>query len=131
LDTYIVKYEGETLEIDFYPRESIEALKGRIRLGNEKLNKAWDDICKMDHNSQQWKDEFQRWHIANIRLSAYCRQLTGMGFSGCLYIDNKGVKYKKCLEPLGCRVCPSSISYWEAELMSLEGESKEENGNAR
>lgn len=127
MDIYTVSSEGQTFEIDQYPRERIEELKERVRLGNKKLNKAWDDICKMDHNSQQWKDEWERWHQANVRLSAYCDQLESMGFSDCLYIDDKGGKYKSCLEgKLGCRVCPSIISYWEKELMDLPGGSDKE-----
>lgn len=119
MDTYIVKYEGVAIEIDSYPRERIEELKERVRLGNEKLNKAWVDICRLDQTSQHWNDEVERWHLANVKLSAYCDQLKNMGFLDCLYINDKGKKYKSCLSELGCRVCSSSISYWERELMGL------------
>lgn len=115
MNTYTVKYHEQTIEIDIYPRERIEELKERIRLGNSKLNKAWDDICKMDKKSEHWKNEFEKWHLANVKLSAYCDQLTRLGWLDCLYINEKGEKYQSCLEALGCRVCPSTISYWERE----------------
>ncbi len=123
METYVVKEDGIELIIDVYPRAEIEKLKERIRLGNKKLNEAWEIIRKLE-NSDHWKAELQKWHLANVRLSAYCSQLKMLGFSDCLYINAQGVKYRACLEPLGCRVCPSSISYWGSELMNLPGASR-------
>ena len=104
------------------PKYSAEVLtlRNRVIAGNEKLNTAWDQLCLMDHESQQWKDELERWHQANERLSILCTQLKSMGYDDCLYLDKDGKKAKSCLdEGIGCRVCPSRIPYWEKELMSL------------
>lgn len=102
-------------------QEELEALKNRIRLGNKKLNEAWEQICKMDHNSEQWKDEFQKWHEANEKLSGFCTKLKVMGFNDCLYLNDKGEKMMSCLGQggMGCRVCPSATPYWEAEFSTL------------
>ncbi len=120
METYIVETEGEKLEIEIYPREQIERLKDRVRLGNQRLNEAWHVIRKLERG-EHWKAELQRWHLANVKLSEYCKQLQQMGFADCLYKDESGKKTLGCLDELGCRVCPSSISYWEAELMALPG----------
>ena len=124
METYILEYEGKKAVIDQYPRDQIEELKERVRLGNQKLKDAWDVLRKLEL-SDHWKAELERWHLANVKLSEYCSQLKRLGFRDCLYKDENGVKYKGCLEPLGCCVCPSDISYWEKELMSLPGASKE------
>lgn len=99
--------------------EEIEVLKSRIKEGNRKLNLAWEAIIKLDHQSARWQEEVEKWHEANERLSALCSELKYLGFTDCLYIEN-GKKTRNCLtEGLGCRVCPSQISYWETELMNL------------
>ena len=99
--------------------EALEALKARVKEGNEKLNAAWDQICKIDHKSTQWAEEVERWHQANEKLSDLCTVLKAKGFHDCLFLEN-GVKTRSCFETgLGCRVCPSSTPYWERELMNL------------
>jgi len=119
METYTVEYEGQILVIEVYSRERIEELKERVRAGNRILNEAWNAIIKIDLKSKQWADAVQQWHLQNVKLSAYCDQLKGFGFGDCLYIKD-GKKYKTCLsDPLGCRVCPSSIAYWETEWMKL------------
>ena len=108
--------------------EQINTLKEKVKLGNQKLNLAWDQICKIDHESQRWNDEVERWHQANEKLSLLCMELEGLGFVDCLYLEN-GKKTRRCLPPVGlsCRVCPSIRRYWETELMSLPSPRK--NGN--
>jgi len=100
-----------------------DALKERVKLGNEKLNKAWEEILKMDHDSQRWKDEFQLWHEANEKLSILCMNLKGMGWNDCLYKDEAtGKRTMSCLSQpyvIGCRVCSSDIPYWEKEFLGL------------
>ena len=93
-------------------------LRERVVTGNQKLNMAWAQLCKMDHESQQWKDELERWHQANEGLSKRCRDLKMMGYTDCLYIDEKGKKTMKCggMGQLGCRVCSSSREYWIEEM---------------
>ena len=100
--------------------EEIETLKARVKEGNEKLNRAWEEICKIDHSSQRWKDEVERWHQANLDLSGKCTELKALGYEDCLYMEN-GVRTKTCLTEgaLGCRVCPSLFPYWEKEFMEL------------
>lgn len=101
--------------------EEVLALRDRVIAGNKKLNDAWEIIKGIDHKSQEWKDEFEKWHLANEKLSLLCSQLKGMGYTDCLYIVN-GKKIKKCLEPgeqIGCRVCPSAYPYWDKEFSEL------------
>lgn len=99
--------------------KSLEALKARVKEGNQKLNDAWEKLVQMNHSSQKWAEEVERWHQANEKLSALCTELKYKGFNDCLYIEN-GKKTRPCLtEGLGCRVCPSSYPYWEKELMEL------------
>lgn len=100
-------------------QEELEVLKDRVRTGNKKLQIAWDQICKLDHESEQWNKEFQKWHEANEKLSVLCTQLKVRGFTDCLHLDDKGEKIKKCLDhPLGCLCCPSATPYWTAELFA-------------
>ena len=101
--------------------EEIEALRNRVKAGNEKLIKAWSQLKEMTHNTEEWATQFERWHQANEKLSLLCTELKLKGYEDCLYMEN-GKKIKKCLEPgesLGCRVCPSSYPYWQEELMAL------------
>lgn len=126
--------------------QEVLALRDRIIIGNKKLNDAWEIIKRIDHKSQRWKDEFEKWHLANEKLSTLCSQLKGAGYVDCLYIKyyeglteeeegivmkeiaegrvtevRGGVKTKKCLEQgsIGCRVCPSQLPYWEQEFSEL------------
>lgn len=98
------------------------ALRGRVILGNKKLNVAWDKICQVDSESQEWKDLVEQWHQANERLSVLCTQLQGIGYEDCLYLDDNGLKTLSCLQQggPGCRVCPSKIHYWEQEFDELD-----------
>ncbi|GAI70170.1 unnamed protein product, partial [marine sediment metagenome] len=47
----------------------ILVLRDRVILGNKKLNDAWKQICKIDHESQEWRDRLEQWHQANKKLS--------------------------------------------------------------
>ena len=134
-------------------KQEIEALRERVKEGNQKLNEAWTAICLLDHKEQRWSDEVEKWHQANEKLSNLCSQLIGLGFEDCLYIIDgadiasksqeevqeilkkidKGeyyrisdkVKTKPCLgDGLGCRVCPSRMPYWEKEIMNLPSAGK-------
>lgn len=119
METFIVEHEGETLEIEIYPKEKMEELKERVKIGNNKLIQAWEQIKAMDHESQEWKDAFQRWHFANVKLGYLCDQLEALGYTDCLFLDQNGKKTRSCLEGIGCRACPSSTRYWEQEFMEL------------
>ena len=98
----------------------MEILRERVKEGNRKLNEAWMEILKLDHNSQKWADELGKWHLANEKLSTLCTELQMKGYNDCLYIVD-GKKTVSCLGQggIGCRVCPSTINYWEKELMDL------------
>ena len=100
------------------------ALRDRVILGNKKLNDAFEQIKLLAHDSEEWSQAMDRWHEANERLSSLCTQLKLSEYETCLYLNEKGEKIKKCLEPgdaLGCRVCPSSRNYPAEELMALPG----------
>lgn len=114
-----VTKKGYEFEVDQYTHETLPQLLERVKLGNDKLNKAWGDICAI--KDEAFNKAVEEWSKANVLLSCYCDQLQWLGFKDCLYIEN-GKKVRKCLEPgdsLGCRVCPSSREYWSEELMDL------------
>lgn len=94
------------------------ALRDRVKKGNDKLNLAWVQLCQINHESQEWRDEFQRWHEANELLSVLCTQLKALGYLDCLFLDSNGKKMKKCgdIKPIGCRVCPSIREWWIEEV---------------
>lgn len=96
------------------------ALMERVRKGNDKLNLAWSELLATDHESQTYKDEVDRWFVAKDKLEGLCRNLQAMGFHDCLYLDESGKKTRSCLiSSMTCLVCPSTIKYWEKELMEL------------
>ena len=101
--------------------QEVLTLRDRVIRGNKKLNDAWEQICQMDSESQEWRDLLEQWHQANEKLSLLCTELQARGCEDCLYRDDQGRKAVKCLEQsgIGCRVCPSKIPYWEKELMEL------------
>ena len=103
--------------------EELEALKNRVCRGNAILNAAWEQIKAMAHDSQQWREQFERWSKANERLSLLATELKlKYNYNQCLYIDGSGKKTKRCLPPgddIGCRVCPSARAWWTEELMNL------------
>lgn len=98
--------------------EEILALRDRIKDGNAKLNLAWGQIRQIDHESREWSDAVEKWHVANEKLSALCSHLKLLGYRDCLYLDTAGKKTMKCSDmgELGCRVCPSEIEYWVNEI---------------
>jgi len=98
------------------------ALRDRVIQGNMKLNVALKQICQLDVESQEWKDQMEQWSQATAKLWILCDNLTGMGYTDCLYLDQDGKKTKKCLptdDPYGCRVCSSAIPYWRQEWDEL------------
>lgn len=113
METYIYKWRGEEIEIERYTKDRIDELKERVKKGNDKLMAAWAEIVKQELG--KYETEIKKWTIAQARLMEYCRQLQDLGFHSCLYIEN-GKKTKKCIDVLGCIVCPSDISYWETEV---------------
>ena len=117
METYTVETGSYVLKVDCYTRDTINELIARVKLGNDKLNDAWEKLKAMEQG-EQWKAGLEGWHKANLLLKCYCDQLQQMGFANCLYIEN-GIKTRKCLTGLGCRVCPSRISYWEQEFAGL------------
>jgi len=120
-ETYTVRTtEGYTFEIERYTREDRDKLRERIKLGNDKLNEAFEQLKEIASDTQDWQAGFEKWHEANEKLHFYCQQLIQLGWEDCLYIEN-GKKTRSCLEGLGCRVCPSRRAYWEEELMDLPG----------
>lgn len=134
--------------------EEVLLLRDRVILGNQKLFDAWKRICTLDHESQEWRDEFERWHQATKKLGVLCYNLQGGGYEDCLYIKYYkgltmeeegvimeeiskgkvtevpgGVRTKNCLKnPDGfwCQVCPSIYPYWQEDVKGLLFEEKEE-----
>jgi len=98
-------------------------LRGRVILGNKKLNDAWEQIKGIADDKEQWAAAMDRWRQASEKLSLLCSELKARGYEDCLYRDDQGRKTVSCLGQggIGCRVCPSKIPYWEQELMALPG----------
>lgn len=103
-----------------YSSETL-ALRDRVISGNKKLNDAWEQIRQIAPESQEWKDLFEQWGQANVKLSALCDELKLRGYEDCLYLDEEGKRTRSCLSSgdTGCRVCPSRIRYWEQEFDEL------------
>lgn len=144
-ETYTATTRDYTFEgVTRYTKETLPELVTRVKLGNEKLSKAFDQMKAITPNTERWSAAMEQWHRANLLLKLYCDQLEVLGFLDCLYIKyyeglteeeermvmselaagkvfqvKGGVKTVKCLDGLGCRVCPSKKAYWEDELMAL------------
>jgi len=100
------------------------ALRDRVKLGNEKLFLAWQEIKKIAHDTEEWKVQMDKWSQAQEKLHLLCTELTYKGFEDCLYLNEVGKKTRGCLSnPNGfwCQVCPSIKLYWERELLDLPG----------
>lgn len=114
---YKFSYEGVESMIEVYSPENLDKLAERVRLGNDKLAKALSRLIDMDHESEEYKTGMVQWHQANARLREYNYQLKALGFQDCLYLDKiTRQRSRLCLEQPNCLVCPSIISYWEAEF---------------
>jgi len=101
----------------------LEALKARVRDGNQKLWVAWCQLKGMVHDREQWSRESERWAQAKEKLWLLIMQLREQhNFYDCLYIEN-GKKTRGCLhneDGFFCQVCPCITNeYWEKELMNL------------
>lgn len=97
------------------------ALRDRVRAGNDKLFQAWLMTHKFTDDKERWTLEMDKWRAAQQKLCLLCSALKNMGYDDCLYIED-GKKTRSCInssEGFWCVVCPSSIRYWEQELMDL------------
>ena len=127
--------EGDPPEVSSADVE-FEALKSRIKLGNEKLWKAWEQIRELADDKERWSQEMNRWAQAKEKLWQLVEELRQrFDFYDCLYLEN-GKKTRGCLhndDGFFCQVCPCRLNnpYWEKELMGLpslketEGSEKE------
>jgi len=112
-------HPGSNLDTKEKYTPEILSLRDRVILGNKKLNDAWEQIRAMVHDTEEWSEQMKCWNQANEKLSLLCTELKALGYNDCLYLDGQGRKTRKCLEGMGCRVCPSKIRYSEKELMEL------------
>lgn len=106
--------------------EEVLALKDRVINGNQKLFDAWLKIKELAGDEMEWVKQMSRWHDAGLKLQVLCTELKARGYTDCLYIINDK-RTKTCLQnPDGfwCQACPSSIPYWDKELMGLPKEAK-------
>jgi len=102
--------------------EEVIALRDRVIKGNQKLYDAWLQIKEMDHKSEEWSAQMDRWNEAQERLHILCLELKYKGYEDCLYLTEEGKRLKSCLHnPDGfwCQVCPSIKRYWEEEFTKL------------
>lgn len=100
---------------------ALDKLRDRVKLGNEKLWQALQQIKEMAHDSAEWSRQMDRWNQAQERLHLLCQELRARGFNNCLYMEGKE-RTKTCLTQGGgtwCQVCSSNIPYWEGEFANL------------
>lgn len=101
--------------------EELDALKDRVRQGNDKLFRAWLQIRELVDDKDEWSRQMNRWQEATEKLHNRCQELKLKGYTDYLYLEN-GKKVKRCLNnPDGfwCQACPSIYPYWETELMEM------------
>ena len=99
----------------------ISVLIERVKTGNDKLFRAWQQIIEIKDKAEQAKQR-EAWHQATKKLSALCTELKLRGYVDCLYKGKDGKRTKSCLsnpDHFWCQVCPSATPYWEEELMNL------------
>lgn len=106
------------------PRDELKALLERVRLGNEKLWGALEQIKGLADDKDEWSRQMDRWVEAKEKLLGYVVKLKASGHNDCLYLDEKGKKTRGCLhnaDGFYCIVCPCDAGnpYWEDELMGL------------
>ena len=94
-------------------KEELEALRNRVKIGNGKLFKAWQQIMEISDKEEQVFQE-DKWEKARDKLHYLCLELQGRGYEDCLYIED-GKKVRRCPESIECLVCPSKIPYWREE----------------
>lgn len=108
------------VEVKQYSLEVL-TLRDKVIKGNDVLWRAWLKIRDIKDKEEKER-QLDKWNVAQNRLHYFCLELKSKGYEDCLYLDKDGKKTKNCLKnPDGfwCQVCPSSISYWEKEIMSL------------
>ena len=99
---------------------AVFALRDRVKVGTEKLFRAWQQIMEISDKEERGYQE-DKWEKARDKLHYLCMELQVKGYVDCLYIEN-GKKMRRCLDnPDGfwCQVCPSLRPYWEEELIDL------------
>ena len=97
--------------------KDLQALKERIKAGNEKLISSWPRIWDIQDEDERHR-EIKRWDKANLLLDALCMELVyRFDFRDCLHLDGNGHKTRPCVRQDGfcCFVCPSDTPYWRRE----------------
>lgn len=97
------------------------ALLTRVRNGNLKLIKAWPQIIRNPSDADFAKLSLE-FYQAKAKLEGLCQELQARGYHDCLYLEN-GVKTQRCdgwPNSQMCKVCPSEIDYFAAELFGGE-----------
>jgi len=96
-----------------YSEETLSLLE-RVKTGNEKLFRAWEQIREM--KGESWIKGMDNFAEAHKKLRNLCHKLQLLGYNDCLYMVD-GKKTKNCHNQVyWCQVCPSQIRYWEMEL---------------
>ena len=96
--------------------EEIEALKNRVKIGNDKLFKAWLQIREIVNGEEQSRQD-DKWFQARDKLNNLCLELQAKGYEDCLFTED-GKKNRLCpteAVKYWCWVCPSKIGYWRNE----------------
>lgn len=105
-------------------QEEFEALKARVRKGNDKLYVAWCQIREIAHDSEEWSKQMDRFDKARELLWLLVKELRArFNFHDCLYLED-GKKMRNCLsneDGFWCNVCccEHDNPYWSAEIFDL------------
>jgi hypothetical protein len=100
----------------------LEAMKERVRAGNDKLMAAWPRIWDIADENER-KRRLGRWDKASTLLHVLCGELKyRFNYRDCLYMES-GKKTKPCVrsDGSGCLVCPSETPYWRGEEEGPKG----------
>ena len=100
----------------------LNALKERIKAGNEKLIAAWPGVWDIQ-DQQEKRQALKKWDKGIWLLVSLCMELMyRFDFRDCVYLDKNGHKTKPCIRPGGfyCFVCPSETPYWRKEAEAKE-----------
>jgi hypothetical protein len=95
----------------------------RAQLGNQKLNAAYNLLLNTDPVNRidpTWQAEMDKWCAATKKLNLVVEELRADGYEQCLYIDEKGVRTRRCFitGEAYCLACPAPSDYVWDELVS-------------
>jgi len=99
---------------------AVFALRDRVKTGNDKLFRAWQQIIEISDKEERGYQE-DKWEKARDKLHYLCMELMyRLDYRDCLYIENgKKTKPRVRQDGFGCFVCPSRRRWWVEEALDF------------